>query len=77
MKKLLVTLILTTVFSMSMTADNFTAECNGVMMTFEVLTKNTCRLQGNVIEYDDYDDYEPAIPTSTSGTVTVPSEING
>ena len=77
MKKLLVTLLSAMAISMPMAADSFTAEYNGVLMTFQVLTSNTCCLQGNVIEYDDYDDYETAISTNTTGTVTVPSEING
>ena len=62
--------------SMPMAADSFTAEYNGVLMTFQVLTSNTCRLQGNPSGDDEVED-APAIPTNTTGIVTVPSAING
>ena len=76
MKKLLVTLLSAMAISMPMAADSFTAEYNGVLMTFQVLTSNTCRLQGNPSGDDEVED-APAIPTNTTGIVTVPSAING
>ena len=76
MKKLLVTLLSAMAISMPMAADSFTAEYNGVLMTFQVLTSNTCCLQGNPSGDDEVED-APAIPTNTTGIVTVPSAING
>lgn len=44
----------------------------GVEMTFEIISveDKTCEVRGN-------DDYKPAIDPRTSGTVTIPEEVNG